>query len=94
MITDLLRRSFHAKELCAHVVVDPNNVRTLFRESLDGFRTNQSCGSSDDDCAHLFDDNRSDAMGEKVNIPGGIISNVTHIQGSQTICSHQSQSHT
>ena len=56
-ITRLVRRCFCAKELCAHVVVDPNNMRPLFCEPLYGFRTNQSCGASDDNCAHLVDDN-------------------------------------
>ena len=58
IITRLLGRCIRAKELRAHVVVDPNNMRSLLRKPLYGFRTNQSCRSGDDDCAHLLDDNR------------------------------------
>src|SRR5882724_2703016 len=53
MITCFLGRSFCAKELRAHVVVDPNNTPALLRESFDRFRTNQSPRSRDNDCAHL-----------------------------------------
>jgi hypothetical protein len=48
-----LGRIFCAKELCAHVVVDPNNARAILRESVDRFRTDQFRRSRDDDCAHL-----------------------------------------
>src|SRR6266404_9427314 len=53
IITCFLGRSFCAKELRAHVVVDSNHMRALLRESLDRFRTDQSRRSRDDDCAHL-----------------------------------------
>jgi hypothetical protein len=47
--------SFCAKELRAHVVIDPNNARALLCESLDRFRTDQSRRSRDDGCAYDVD---------------------------------------
>jgi len=42
VIARLLRGSFRAKKLCAHIVVDPNDTRAVLGKSLNRFRSDQS----------------------------------------------------
>src|SRR5947208_8790159 len=44
--------SFDAKNLCAHVVIDPKDMRAVSRETPHAFRANQSRRTCDDDRAH------------------------------------------
>ena len=52
IIPGLFRRSFRAKEFRAHVVVDPNQPRSILRESLYSLRTDQARRAGNDDRAH------------------------------------------
>src|SRR5262249_21154651 len=72
-------------------------MRSLFRKPFCRFRTDQSRGSSDDDCAHVprsIADLAVATVGEKINIPGDIASDISCIKRNQTTGSNKSQIHT
>src|SRR5947208_5599727 len=47
--------SFDAKNLCAHVVIDPKDTRAVSRETPHAFRANQSRRTCNDDRTHHGD---------------------------------------
>jgi hypothetical protein len=51
-VPGLFRGSFRAKEFRAHIVVDPNQPRSILSESLYGFGPDQARRACNDDRAH------------------------------------------
>src|SRR5437763_420306 len=53
LVARLLRGSLRTEEAAAHIVVDSDHAKSFPGKMLDGFRTDQACGTSDDDFAHV-----------------------------------------
>src|SRR4029453_11115019 len=52
VLARFFRGSFGAKKLCAHVVIDPKDMRAISRETPHALRANQSRRTGNDDRAH------------------------------------------
>ena len=52
VVARFFRGSLGPKKLCAHVVIDPKDMRAVSRETPHGFRANQSRRTCNDDRAH------------------------------------------